>query len=219
MTITEKENELFNRWKNEMALSFNADGIINLKIWGKTSPKIMFVLKETNALKGDLRHFLASGGSDTYYRTWNNVVRWTEVVLCDTYSEHIDDERRTKILSHVCAVNLKKECGGAKSKKSEIQFAARRDSEFIKEQMSLYLPDLVITCGFGLVGDTLRDIIYNEKNSEWKHDINELYYYKSVEINKNKPIYVISMPHPNRASKTKWCEQLRELYNHLSGNN
>lgn len=217
MTITEKENDLFERWKNGINIfdSFNGDGVINLKEWTQTFPKILFVLKETNELKKNLRDFLADGGSDTYYRTWNNVVRWTEVILYDTYSEYVSKERREKILLHICAINLKKEYGGKRSVKKEIRSAAKRDRGLIMEQISFYHPDIVITCGFNLVGDALRDIVYEETNSEWKHDINDLYYYESKLINNKKPVYVISMPHPNRADKTKWSEQLKELYHHL----
>lgn len=217
MTITEKENELYKRWKNGINIfdSFNGDGIINLKEWTQTSPKILFVLKETNGLGENLREYLARGDSDTYYRTWNNVVRWTEVILYDTYSGYVTKERRKNILSHICAINLKKESGGKESDKIEIRSAAKRDRDLIMEQISFYHPDLVITCGFNLVGDALKDIVYEETNSEWKHDINDLYYYESKLINNNKPVYVISMPHPNRANKAKWSEQLKELYHHL----
>ena len=217
MTIREKENELFLRWMKERNdyQPFNKDGVINPEIWSQTTPKILFVLKETNELNGDLRSFLSNGGSKTYYHTWDNIVRWAEVIFFGKYSRHISDEHRTKILAHLCTINLKKKAGKARAKKKEIRIAAENDREFIKEQISFYNLDLVVTCGFNLVSDAFKDIVYQD-SIEWKYDINDLWYYQSNNFNKNKPIYVISMPHPNRASIEKWCNQLNELYYKLN---
>ena len=66
---------------------FNADGIVDYERWvalpdGK---HIVVLLKETNALSGSLVDFLSHGGSKTYYRTWNNVARWANMILNETY--------------------------------------------------------------------------------------------------------------------------------------
>ena len=66
-----KENELFNKIFEG---SKYRDGIVNPEKWEKTSTKVMFVLKETNGLDGDLRDFLKAGGKCT---TWNNIARWS----------------------------------------------------------------------------------------------------------------------------------------------
>lgn len=212
MTIQEKENALFESWKQGYGDSFNEDGVIDPDTWETITPKIVFVLKETNGLNGDLRRFLRDGGSPTYHRTWNNIVRWAEVVLFDEYSKKLNNDRRKDILSHICAINLKKESGGAKAKKQEVKSAAMNDKEFIKKQLALYQPDIVIACGFELSAVTLRDIV--DPDAEWRNDVNQLYYYSTKKINMGKPIYVISMPHPNRAA-SKWGMLLRDLYHVL----
>ena len=218
MEIQERENELFERWKKKRNYykSFDEDGVVNPEIWEFTNPKILFILKETDNLNGDLRSFLRNGGSSTYHRTWNNIVRWAEVILYDSYSDKLYNERRIEILSKICAINLKKESGGKRTNKGEVRLAAKDDNEFIQEQISLYQPDIVIACGFGLTADTLRNIVYMDMDADWKNDVNELWYYKSDKINSKKAIHVISMPHPNRAAKDKWSKQLQELYRVLN---
>lgn len=215
MTIQEKENALFKRWKQSRSeyKSFDEDGVVKPAEWEMIATKLVFVLKETNGLNGDLRKFLREGGSPTYFRTWNNIVRWTNVVLFNNDTDKVNQKQRESILSYICAVNLKKESGSSRSKKSEIKSAALNDKKFIQEQMALYQPDIIIACGFGLTADTLRDIVY-EDSAEWKTD-NQLWYYNTENINNKKPIFVISMPHPNRASK-EWSKRLRDLYNVLN---
>jgi len=223
--IQEKENELFERWKKERTeyVPFNEDGVVNPEQWEKTSPKIVFILRDTNEYKSDLRNFLKEGGRG---HTWNNIVRWAEIILYNEYSNRIDDNEysnridgnhRKKVLSSICAVNLKKQSGKGSSNLEDIKEAAKNDRCFIKEQLELYQPDIVIACGFGKVqtASLLKEVIYGDAYSEWLN-VNELYYYRTERINKDKPIYVISMPHPSRAyPAAKWTNLLRELYNTL----
>lgn len=174
------------------------------------------MLKETNALNGDLRTFLDEGGSPTYYRSWNNIARWTNVILNNKNLDYVSNEKRQELLQKICAINLKKESGGNVSDSNEIRGAAIRDKALIREQIDIYEPDIVVACGFELVAIALKDIVYEESSAVWQKHVNGLEYYSSQLINKNKPVYVISMPHPNRSSKTKWSESLAELYSELN---
>ena len=65
---------------------FNTDGIVDYERWAALpgGKHIVVLLKETNALSGSLVDFLSHGGSKTYYRTWNNVARWINMVLNGT---------------------------------------------------------------------------------------------------------------------------------------
>lgn len=56
-------------------------------------------------------------------------------------------EGRARILRQVAAVNLKKTPGGAVASMRSIHAHAKRDAEFIREQVALYQPDLTIACG------------------------------------------------------------------------
>lgn len=62
---------------------FNTDGIVDYERWAALpdGKHIVVLLKETNALRGSLVEFLSHGGSETYYRTWNNVARWANMIL------------------------------------------------------------------------------------------------------------------------------------------
>lgn len=75
-------------WENQWKIRhseygyFNADGIVDYDRWS-TIPegkRILVVLKETNGLEGDLASFFRFGGGRTYYRTWNNVARWINMI-------------------------------------------------------------------------------------------------------------------------------------------
>jgi hypothetical protein len=45
-----KREELFKRWKKEYeGKHFSCDGISNYEAWGKSKPKILFLLKENHA--------------------------------------------------------------------------------------------------------------------------------------------------------------------------
>ena len=96
--------------------------------------------------------------------------------------------------------------------------AAERDKCFIKEQLDLYQPDIVIACGFGKKASTasiLMNDIYEDSDSKCPSQVNELECYRTDRINRNKSIFVISMRHPNRANIEKWTKLLSELYNTL----
>jgi len=212
--IQEKENALFARWKQERPeyASFNEDGVVNPEQWEWTSPKIVFVLRDTNELNGDLREFLKGGGDGD---TWNNIVRWAEVLLFNKYSTRLDKDYCAKILSSICAINLKKESGKGKANLKKIKEAAERDKHFIKEQLDLYQPDIVIACGHDSAPTaSILMNIYEDFDSKWLN-FNGLDYYFTNKINKTKPICVISMPHPNRAGIEKWTNLLRDLYSAL----
>lgn len=114
-------------------------------------------------------------------------------------------------------MNLKKESGKGGANLKDIEASAKKDRCFIKEQLNLYQPDIVIACGHRekLTVSLLKDVIYDDSDSEWKNDVNGLDYYSTEKISKNKSIYVISMPHPNRATIDKWSNLLRELYDVL----
>ena len=70
MSMTEEENTLFERWKEEHSL-FVPDGAVDETAFHAASPSILFLMKEVNSKEGgwDLREFLRGGGRSA---TWNS---------------------------------------------------------------------------------------------------------------------------------------------------
>ena len=196
------------RWKQ-----FNADGIVDYERWAALpdGKHIVVLLKETNALHGSLVEFLSHGGSKTYYRTWNNVVRWANLILNGTYWEFVPKSALDDMVRNIVIVNLKKSPGGSSASPKAVQQAARQDADLLKKQLQLYEPDIVLTGGWGLVSNIVHDEIV-AADAEWVKPNKEtaLWYYKSTTICKNKETLVVSMPHPNRAAK-RWTLELEKV--------
>lgn len=216
--IRNKENELFERWKKSKKYKrFAKDGIIDHKQWGLEKYKILFVLKEVNSDKDnfDLRDFLKFGGSPTYWKTWNNVTRWTKAILeGGDYLRKVSKEEKTKWLSRVAAINLKKVGGKSEADDAEIRKYAINDSKEILEQIELYNPDIIICCGRG--NGKNADLLYENvfqaegkesKLSEWQPPI-EKYNYFYVQLDgDDKKIPVVSFYHPQMIGNHKLFEQ------------
>lgn len=192
---------------------FNADGIVDYERWA-TLPNgkhIVVLLKETNGLYGSLVEFLYHGGSKTYYRTWNNVARWANMVLNGTYWEFVPKSALDDMVRNIAVVNLKKCSGGAVASSKAVQQAARQDADLLKRQIQLYEPDIILTGGWGLVSNMLHDEIFADK-AEWikPNEETALWYYKSSLVCTDKETLVVSMPHPNRAAKS-WTSELKKI--------
>ena len=170
---------------------FNTDGIVDYERWAALpgGKHIVVLLKETNALSGSLVDFLSHGGSKAYYRTWNNVARWINMVLNGTYWEF-----------------------GPKSALDDmVRQAARQDADRLKRQIQLYEPDIILTGGWGPVSNILHDEILAD-DAEWVKPNGQtaLWYYTSCSVRSEKETLVVSMPHPNRAAKC-WTLELEKI--------
>lgn len=198
--------ELFARWRQARPeyVQFNEDGIVNVERWENImlSKRTLFLLKETNDLNGSLAEFLRNGGNSKYYRTWNNVARWTEVLISGRVMEKVSRQELHDSLQQIAVMNVKKQAGNARARKEEIFAAASKDREFLQEEIQKINPSIIVTCGFEVVSICLHDYIFEEPDENWIQDKETgLWYYQSYLIRKNRKTLVISMPHPNRARK------------------
>ncbi len=180
---------------------FNADGIVDYERWvalpdGK---HIVVLLKETNALRGSLVEFLSHGGSETYYRTWNNVARWANMILNGTYWEFVPKSALDDMVRNIAVINLKKCFGSARASAKTVRQAARQDA------------NRILTGGWGLVSNILHDEILAD-DAEWVKPNGQtaLWYYTSCSVRSEKETLVVSMPHPNRAAKC-WTLELEKI--------
>lgn len=192
---------------------FNADGIVDYERWAALpdGKHIVVLLKETNGLHGSLVDFLYHGGSKTYYRTWNNVARWANMVLNGIYWEFVPKSALDDMVRNIAVINLKKCSGGASASAKAVQQTARQDADLLKRQIQLYEPDMILTGGWGLVSNILHDKIFEDR-TEWIKPNAEtaLWYYESKSICADKETLVVSMPHPNRAAKL-WTPELEKV--------
>lgn len=165
--------------------------------------KILFVLKEANRKDGDadLCEFLLSESSPTYRKTWNNVARWIKALLVQgDHPEYVSRSDKSFWLRKAAVMNLKKVGGGSSSNDGTIREYSRADREFLKEQIVLYQPDIIICCGRGngKNADILRNIIFEPSGvSEWQTPLTDSKYnYFTVKLADGKITPVVSFYHP-----------------------
>jgi hypothetical protein len=152
---------LFDEWRPLVVAEaghFVGDGIVMEEAWQASRRRILFLLKEPHGYKG------ADGGMDKLIRdaakprstsklwrrpTFHNLGRWAHGLL--SYEGAVPDfadahrARRTAMLG--CAfVNLKKTSGG-RSATSEVDVHAQRYAEFLRRQVDIIEPDLVVMGG------------------------------------------------------------------------
>lgn len=201
-TIKKQEQELFTKWKAEQGYTyFIPDGVFDEDAWNQQKCKILFVLKEANWENGaeDLCEFLLSEASPTYWKTWNNVARWTKALLeGGEYPYHVSKADKSYWLRKVAFINLKKVGGDAVAEDKVIMEYAKRDAKYLYDQIKLYTPDLVICCGRGTGknADILHDIVLPQSQvSEWQEPVKEYNYFLYTPDEKKK-IPVLSFYHP-----------------------
>lgn len=178
----EKQNKLFSECKKKYKY-FSSDGIVDFYSYNNASLNITFILKETNEKEDggyDLTEFLRDGAVGGCI--WNNVSRFSAgIIFKEDFDmvEDLDKYDRKKYLAPISVINLKKTPGKAKSNNSEIDKFAKEDREYIKNQVEIYNPDLIICGGTGdmfiknildldseswtYVSKYLRYLIYNDK--------------------------------------------------------
>ena len=170
--LSEREDALFDSWRQRLGQDsegFVADGAVCGDTFESTNTRIVFLLKEVNDPGGgkwDLREFLRNGGRGA---TWNNVTRWSMGILALPQVlrwvdiEDIDKSARIRTLRKIAAVNLKKAPGGAAADVDGLREFARENREFLRRQLKLYRPDLIVGCGSDVTA-VFFDVVYPEPN-------------------------------------------------------
>jgi len=217
--IKEREKELFDKWKKERDYKyFITDGVLDETEWKNQDYKILFVLKEANweNANADLCEFLLSESSPTYWKTWNNVARWIKALLEQgEYPQRVSSADKSYWLRKVAVMNLKKVGGDAVAETETIRDYAFADRVFLKEQIGLYKPDIIICCGRGTGknADILHDVIFeSEQISQWQEiETGTQYSYFTVVID-NKTVPVVSFYHPQmRGGHTIFKKRYEEM--------
>jgi len=225
LSLKEQERLLFDRWKAERQYtSFLCDGVPNEQRWNEQTVKITFVLKEANWLGGneDLCQFLLEEHKGSYWKTWNNIARWSKALLeGGEYPRYVSKADKSYWLSRVSFMNLKKVGGGRQANNRELRKFAARDALFLQEQFAIYAPDIIVCCGKWITADILyQDVLPKETLSEWEKTSNGFdYFYTQIA---GKSIPVVSFWHPQRIAShevfKRWYEDMKQIGNDLLEN-
>lgn len=168
MTIREREEELFQRWRTERGYGrFIKDGVFDEGTWRRQTVRLTFILKEANwpGGDGDLRWNLVHEPDPRNWRTWNNVARWTKALLeGGAYPGRVSAEERVEWLKRVSFLNLKKVGGGPVNDVKALWSFAHNDAELIREQLSLYGPDIIVCCGRNTTAKFFREEILQRED-------------------------------------------------------
>lgn len=148
-------DELFSRWKQERPdyKSFSNDGILVEKAWQKASPKIAFILKESNDCFVDIRG-RAWGPRGNSPRFWRNLNIWKYVVTSLFCGESPSMQRallvKEEALGDIAYVNLKKKAEEGKntSYAPDIYKYVQDDWSFLSHQIfEIVRPNVLFFCG------------------------------------------------------------------------
>jgi hypothetical protein len=136
-------------WKYENIDQDVQDGIQDYESYLCSKFRVLFILKDTNGIWG-LRNFLRQG-APRGYKTWNNVTLWTQGILDGTswlnVKKKVEEKDRKKHLARVAAINIKKIPGGTSAINKDLWEAGKSDQDFLRNQVGLYNPHLVVVCG------------------------------------------------------------------------
>jgi hypothetical protein len=179
-----QDESLFNRWiasyPEPVRRGFHRDGIVDESFYWRQPKRIVFVLLEPNSKGGnfdrfygmDLREVLRIPLEKEVNR---NLALWTRYLLdgVTTFDRPGGTAARDQIL-RVAVINLKKLAGGGTADQVGIAQHAWRDREFLREQLALLKPTLIVTCGelaarlFGqVVQDDLHASVPNDRTWTW----------------------------------------------------
>jgi hypothetical protein len=150
ITTTE---DLFSKWKDERPdyRPFSNDGILVEDAWRRASPKIAFILKESNNDFVDIRG-RAWGPEGNSPRFWRNLSIWKYVVTSALHGDEPSLERARKLkeepLADIAYVNLKKKAQGrSRSDPSDIFRHVEADWPFLTRQIEIINPEVLFFCG------------------------------------------------------------------------
>jgi len=201
---------LFDQWKTEYRKKgitiegFSKDGIVNENSYTKAKCRILFVLRETNDFpssnyyQGELRKFL---NGTLKYQIWCTVGRWAYWLLNDfpTYQNNVDANIVHDSLRQTAVLNLKKLTGDSRSDLDEINETSHRDREFIKREVEIIDPQVVVACG------TWSHLV-------WLLDLEGLPIEEKPPFSYSKNRLYLCTRHPVRADDRKTYNELKKLW-------
>ena len=217
--IREQENKLFERWKNNCE-NFIPDGVVAETMWNTATRKILFLLREVNDCPAGfderdyLKYYFDPEHKYMHSPTIDNLILWAYGIQAlpnfISWSEAEKNAYASNILESVALVNIKKTSGGGTVDWDNFDkyFSAASNREYIKEQLQIYKPDIVICGGTAYYLSCLYPDKFNEAN--WKITSRGIRYIK------NKNTVYIDYKHLNiRAPRNIMYYALMDTINEI----
>lgn len=202
--------ELFARWKqarpeydNESeGKRFSLDGIQNFDAWENSIPKILFLLKENRAPEDEWEPCQGINRDANPFSI--NITRWRQLII-DSYQKSPKEPSFSPLelpehVNDIAIIEVKKlNEGKGSSSYNDIRYYARKDRDFIREQIELINPDIIFCCS---TGDFYGDDIYGDE--QWEHLVHD----SRCDCYKHGNRLVIDFFHPS----TRSGEKEKELF-------
>jgi Uracil DNA glycosylase superfamily. len=176
---------LFERWiatyPEEYRSGFHRDGIVDESIFESQPFRVLFVLLEPNSRDGlydryrgwDLRKVF---GEEKLKKELNvNLAIWAQALL-DGVTKYVRPSEIAveKQIRRIALLNLKKFGGSGKADYEAISIHAWKDREFIRKEVRIISPTVVVTCGNSahrLFGWIMKNDPYSEiPDAVWEQD-------------------------------------------------
>ncbi|MGB8656422.1 MAG: hypothetical protein WCE90_01390 [Candidatus Zixiibacteriota bacterium] len=185
----------------ERASDFAEDGIVDEEKWNQIHRKILFFMKDKNKHPGDIRELIKKTpwAPEGY---WAYGLQQLTTVHIPTFTEAKKPENLQTACWSSAVVNIKKLVGGSQANEIELIEAINRHPDFIKEELEIIQPDIIVCCGvFHLIKDLFTGMepkgpdgrIFRQGNVTWvdfihpsfpnlRHDIS---YYALITLYQN----------------------------------
>jgi len=157
-------NTLLLKWEEtykDEDREFSFDGISDFDIWNKEPIKILFLLKETNNdFQPKIPKQKITGLCGLNMARWNYAIKslFENSNIIPTFPQDDDLPNYLSDLG-IALVEIKKIAGGGRSNNRIIESYAIKDKNFLKEQIGLINPKVILCCGT----NSSYEIIYDWK--------------------------------------------------------
>ncbi|MEL0630319.1 hypothetical protein [Psychromonas aquatilis] len=169
-----------------LSKGFAIDGPNDSDAWSKADKRILFMLKETYGVKGDICQCMDSleYNKSNFYsnKTNQNIAKLAYGIMTGKPSAGLSSKKLSPFYSSSSTIEIKKSTGKKKSNDKEILKHALFSEEFIKWQIDKLNPDIIICCG-SIVHSFLVNNIYSTKVTD--------------DITKIGDIVIIKSKHPS----------------------
>lgn len=217
--LRSRENELFNDWKRDRDYpSFVIDGAPRPDVFEDSPAKTVIVLKDINVDKFegefDLRKELEVNPGSFWREKVSPWCAGISNISKDLSWSELEDIPVRDSLAPFAFIQLKKTAGKGSVDAKTIREFARKDADWIRQQLGIYEPKVII-CAGKPVGKEVARILTDSPGSDWPRTHRGIPY---LELNfyGDRLTYLIDYAHPSaRISKHILCYPLLDAYREL----